>query len=78
MPQSMITSKGQTTIPAKIRRELGLAPGDLLNWEIVDGTIRVDPGQLRFLKQRGLIHVGSGDVSEDIRQARSIRGTHSA
>lgn len=77
MPHSMITSKGQTTIPAKIRKELGLGPGDMLHWEVVDGVIRVEPGQFRFLKQRGLIHVGPGDVSEDIRQARSMRGTHS-
>ena len=41
--KSTITSRGQTVIPAAIRRRFGLTPADGLEW-IVDGDeIRVVP-----------------------------------
>ncbi len=51
MLHSTVTRKGQTTIPGKIRKALGIKPGDRLEYEI-DGdraTIRVHPG-MRSLK----------------------------
>ena len=43
---STVTSKGQTTIPEKIRKALGIKPGDKLEYEVDGGraTIRVHPG----------------------------------
>ena len=35
--QSRVTAKGRTSIPAKIRRKLGIVPGSILEWE-VDGN----------------------------------------
>jgi antitoxin PrlF len=51
MLHSTITSKGQTTIPEKIRRALRIKPGDRLEYEIEGdrATIRVHPG-IRSLK----------------------------
>ena len=48
---STITSKGQTTIPEKIRRALRIKPGDRLEYEVEGdrATIRVHPG-IRSLK----------------------------
>jgi len=48
---STITSKGQTTIPGKIRRALRIKPGDRLEYEVEGNraTIRVHPG-IRSLK----------------------------
>jgi antitoxin PrlF len=46
MPHSTVTSKGQTTIPGKIRKALRIKPGDTLEY-VVEGdsaTIRVHPG----------------------------------
>ncbi len=34
MPSATITSKGQVTIPKKIRDQLQLKPGDTINFEI--------------------------------------------
>jgi antitoxin PrlF len=31
--QSRITSQGQVSIPAEVRRRLGLGPGSLIEWE---------------------------------------------
>ncbi len=74
MPKSTITSKGQTTVPMEIRRKLGLGPGDVLNWELADGAIRVVPGERGFLRLRGVIRVGEGSAVDDVRRARSRRG----
>lgn len=46
MPHSVVTSKGQTTIPGTIRKALRIQPGDTLEF-VVEGdhaTMRVHPG----------------------------------
>ncbi|HEX8151685.1 MAG TPA: AbrB/MazE/SpoVT family DNA-binding domain-containing protein [Thermoanaerobaculia bacterium] len=32
-PQSKVTAQGQITVPAEIRRKLGIGPGSMLEWE---------------------------------------------
>jgi antitoxin PrlF len=39
LPQSKITAQGQISLPADIRRELGLSPGSVLEWEVKDNTV---------------------------------------
>lgn len=39
--QSKITRQGQVTVPAEIRKRLGLAPGSTVEWREVDGEIVV-------------------------------------
>ena len=41
--QSTITARGQTVIPAAIRRQFHLSPQDRLEWIIENGTIQVVP-----------------------------------
>jgi antitoxin PrlF len=41
--QATITSKGQVTVPIKIRTELNLQVGDQLDFQIENGTIKVTP-----------------------------------
>lgn len=44
MITSKLTSKGQTTVPIEIRRQLNLSPKQKLIWELQpDGTITVRP-----------------------------------
>lgn len=33
LPQSKVTSQGQVSVPAEIRRKLGIGPGTVLEWE---------------------------------------------
>ena len=41
-PRSRLTSQGQISIPAEIRRKLGIGPGAVLEWEEEeDGRISV-------------------------------------
>lgn len=37
MIRSRVTRRGRTTIPAPVRKTLGLRPGDLVTWRIEDG-----------------------------------------
>ena len=32
-PQSRVTAQGQISVPAEIRRKLGIGPGSVLEWE---------------------------------------------
>jgi antitoxin PrlF len=43
--QSTLTSKGQVTVPAKIRQQLNLHTGDKLNFQIEGTTIKVSPAK---------------------------------
>jgi antitoxin PrlF len=70
MLHSTVTSKGQTTIPGKIRKALRIKPGDRLEY-VVQGdhaTIRVHPGA-RSLKGVLASKKGKGMSFAEIRQA---------
>jgi len=39
--QSKVTAQGQISIPAEVRRKLGIGPGSIIEWEDKDGEIVV-------------------------------------
>jgi AbrB family looped-hinge helix DNA binding protein len=39
--QSKVTARGQISVPAEVRRQLGVAPGSVLVWEWRDGEFVV-------------------------------------
>lgn len=41
MDVATLTAKGQVTVPKAVREALGLRQGDLLSWELEDGSVRV-------------------------------------
>ena len=41
LAQSRLTSQGQVSVPAEVRRRLGLSPGSMLEWEAVGEQIVV-------------------------------------
>mgnify|MGYP001051809265 CR=1 FL=1 len=42
MPESTITTKGQTTVPRQVREQLGAGPGTRLVWHVLpDGRLIV-------------------------------------
>jgi antitoxin PrlF len=43
MPESTLTSKGQTTIPRDIRRLLGLKKNGRILYEVEDGKVAIKP-----------------------------------
>jgi AbrB family looped-hinge helix DNA binding protein len=77
MPYSTVTSKGQTTIPAKIRKALRIKPGDKVEYELQGDhvTIRVHLGT-RSLKGVLASKKGKGMSFTEIREAaaKAARG----
>ena len=41
LPRSKLTTQGQISVPAEVRRKLGLGPGAVLEWDEEDGRIVV-------------------------------------
>ena len=39
LPQSKLTAQGQISVPAEIRRKLGLGPGSILEWDEEGGQV---------------------------------------
>jgi|SRR5271163_5064070 len=73
-----ITSKGQITIPAKVRRALGVREGDAVVFEQDGDTIRVLPmrtGTSPFAEYQGIGNPGIPSGIENIvRYVREMRG----
>jgi antitoxin PrlF len=77
MLHSTVTSKGQTTIPEKIRKALRIKPGDKLEYEVEGdrATIRVHPG-VRSLKGALASNKGRGMSFAEIREAAAEAARH--
>ena len=43
LPESTVTSRGQTTLPKEVREALGLKPGDKVRYSIYGGEVRIAP-----------------------------------
>jgi AbrB family looped-hinge helix DNA binding protein len=57
MPASLITSKGQTTIPKKIRAYLRLQPGDRVDFVVdEEGKVIIEPATLDVRELEGILH----------------------
>jgi len=41
LAKSKVTSQGQISVPAEVRRKLGVGPGSVLEWDVDDGKIVV-------------------------------------
>jgi AbrB family looped-hinge helix DNA binding protein len=41
VPQSKLTAQGQISVPAEVRKKLGLGPGSVLEWHEQDGNVVV-------------------------------------
>lgn len=76
--KSTITSKNQTTVPKEVRERLGMGPGDVLVWDVVDQVVQVRAADPSFLRRRGSVSVVAGSAVEDVRTARRLRGREGA
>jgi antitoxin PrlF len=43
IPRSKLTTQGQISVPAEVRRKLGLVAGSVIEWIDVDGKVVVRP-----------------------------------
>ena len=75
MPEATITSKGQVTIPADIRRALGLTAGERVVFtQLDDGTTLMRAKKRSILDLEGLLETAAGGRTvavEDMNIARA-------
>ena len=69
MQASTLTSKGQVTIPANVRRMLGLKPGDQVAFMVEDGRVMLVRGEDRIEAAFGLIKAETSASIEDMERA---------
>lgn len=79
--QSRITAQGQVSIPVSVMRQFGLAPGEVINWDTLNGRLVVaKAGQYsledvrKALKLPKGIHKTDEELKEGIRAA--MRAKH--
>ena len=66
MVTATVTSKGQITLPKKIRERLGLATGDRVAFrEAADGTVVIEPETVDLFSLRGTVRPRVRGVSID-------------
>ncbi|MDQ2695753.1 MAG: type II toxin-antitoxin system PrlF family antitoxin [Pseudomonadota bacterium] len=64
-----LTSKGQVTIPANVRRMLGLKPGDQVAFVVEDSRVVLVREENRIEAAFGLIKAETSASIEDMEQA---------
>lgn len=69
--RSRMTSKGQVTVPAALRKELGLAPGDRVEFVQENGSVRVRKAESVVMRSAGSVQPPPGRENwswEEIRE----------
>ena len=76
MATSTMTTKGQVTIPLDVRRRLGLAAGDRVEFvEVEDGSFAIKPAMDDVRSLKGLLRKPARPVSiEAMKAAVRVRG----
>lgn len=69
MQSSTVTTKGRVTIPADLRRQLGLSPGDRVGFVLKDGGLRLVKREDRVEAAFGLIQADRAVSDEAMERA---------
>ena len=75
--EAKVTSKGQITVPLKVRKEMGIKAGDSIVFEKNGDGFSVRPARKEspFAKYRGIGNPGIGSGREEIiKYLRDMRG----
>ncbi|MCQ8893937.1 MAG: AbrB/MazE/SpoVT family DNA-binding domain-containing protein [Methanolinea sp.] len=69
--KTKISEGYSTVLPAEIRKALNLSPGDILQWDVEDGIIKIQPRKKVTLEGIcGIISAG-GDAVMDKKKIQS-------
>ena len=71
LSETIISSKYQTVVPSKVRKEYDVEPGDVLEWEVKGDMIIIRIRKKVTIEDiKGLIDVGGDAVSDKRRVQR--------
>ncbi len=69
--KSIVSSKGQIVIPASIREKIGLKPGDIVEFELINGKLVIkkteNPLREIFGISKGLFEKSSVELIQEVR-----------
>lgn len=82
LARSKITSQGQISVPAEVRKKLGVGPGSLLQWDEEEGKVVIRRvGKFSFEDMQAVLfpdgppkHVSSEEMKASI--ARHLKAKH--
>ena len=75
--EAKVTSKGQITVPLRVRKDMGIKAGDSVVFEKREDGYNVRPARREspFAKYRGIGNSGIGSTREEIiKYVRDLRG----
>ncbi|WP_377296581.1 AbrB/MazE/SpoVT family DNA-binding domain-containing protein [Rhizobium sp. SGZ-381] len=61
--ESVLSSKGQVTIPKEMRAALNLRPGDTLVYSLIDGEVVITPKNVDFTELVGYLGKAPGGLA---------------
>ncbi len=78
LAQSKLTSQGQISVPAEVRRKLGLVPGSVLEWyEEEDGSVVVRRvGQFSSEDIHAALFAGESPKARTLEELKQSVGRH--
>ena len=66
LAQSKITAQGQVSIPVSVMRQFGLAPGEVITWDTLDGHLVIErAGQYSLADVQKALRLPKGVVKTD-------------
>lgn len=72
--QSKLTAQGQISVPAEVRKKLGVGPGSVLEWHDQDGGVIVRrAGRFSSADIHQTLFAASGSKGKDIDVKSAIR-----
>ncbi len=74
MQTSSVTQKGQVTIPASVRKQLGISTGDAVGFEVEGDRVYLRALPNRLEASFGIVKAKRGASLEDIEAAIRRRG----
>ncbi len=81
LAQSRITAQGQVSIPVSVMRQFGLGPGEIINWDTLNGHLVIEKaGQfsLEDVQKALRLPKGTHKTDEEIRDGikAAMRAKH--
>ena len=69
-----VTSKGQVTLPKRIREELGIGFGDFIDFQVKDNMVIIKPVHTKsdLMDLKGILKARRSATDEEIKNAKNI------